>query len=424
MKLLKKLKVIEQELSWDKTEIKYPLPEDFVEKTLQNFLFQNPETEQQKLQNCALSALQSSIADTKSYIQYVWEKFSGLIESANLNSQDITNKNLSNLYKLINKELTSEENKLRVSSLFGHNPSENEFNLIYRITSTEIERKQNIRRGLTHASDKCIDFFIELDVKVQKLQTSANLNIHGSKFPNFIKNVLRNDKDLKSTWTHLFLEFRKEVSSDILDSVFEEILDRYTLMSIAQLRKEYLEKKHTRKLEATRKQIKLRTEGKKSNPCTMETIKNDTSSKKMASHRRLQSELLSNVTFLKTNFKKTELNVLCLAYNMKGFSFFELLESSTSAQQHLAETNPLSESVDHLEEQPEQVSEITNQPGAASDREEEGGQSKYASSDSVGCDRCDTWYHAVCLKIDDLENLGDPWHCQPCIADIENESDE
>ncbi|CAC5399564.1 unnamed protein product [Mytilus coruscus] len=171
---------------------------------------------------------------------------------------------------------------------------------------------------------------------------------------------IRNDKDLKSTWTNLFLEFKKEVSSDILDSVFEEILDRYTLMSIAQLRKEYLEKKHTRKLEAT---------------LNLEAV-------------------------------------------------FELQESSTSAQQHLAETNPLSESVDHLEEQPEQVSEITNQPGAASDREEEGGQSKYASSDSVGCDRCDTWYHAVCLKIDDLENLGDPWHCQPCIADIENESDE
>ena len=341
--IIAKVNVIEQELSKDNTEIKYPVPEDFVEKTLQNLLFQDPETEQQTLQNIALSTLQDIIVDTRSYIQYVWEKFSGLIEGANLNSQDITNKNLSNFYKLINKELTSEENKVRVSSLFGHNPSENEFNLIYRITSTvrkevlrlaanpivqkalkqaeeekgktfdnspagigkiryiagwclfklmkkrkkgimstmynrskvhiteklirekeiiehleisqlneskdqeslkEIERKQNLRRGLTHVSDKCADFFGELDNKVQKLQTSANLNIHGSKFPNFIKNVLRNDEDLKSKWTHLFLDFKKEVSSDILNSVFEEILDRYTLMSIAQLRKEYLEKKN------------------------------------------------------------------------------------------------------------------------------------------------------------------------------------
>ncbi|CAC5395431.1 unnamed protein product [Mytilus coruscus] len=179
-------------------------------------------------------------------------------------------------------------------------------------------------------------------------------------------------------------------------------------MSIAQLRKEYLEKEHTRKLEATCKQIKMRTEGKKSNPCTIETVKNDTSSKKTASHRRLQSELLSNVTFLETNFKKTELNVLCLAYNMKGLrsvstnkgvaemlrpvilsndsmlnfeAVFELQESSTSAQQHVAETIPLSESVDHLEEeQPEQVSEITSQSGETSDREEEGGQSKFKQS--------------------------------------------
>ena len=203
----------------------------------------------------------------------------------------------------------------------------------------------------------------------------------------------------------------------------------------------------------------------------------------------MQSELLSNVTFLETNFKKTELNVLCLAYNMKGFksvstkkgiaemlrpvilshesmlnfeAVFELQEASTSEQQHVEETIPLSESVDHLEEeQSEQLSEITNQSGATSDREE-GGQSKCkqsskrrntrkrksmgtkkgkgkkrkgpvkwpcgictkdASSDSVGCDRCDTWYHADCLKIDDLEKLGDPWYCQPCIDDIEKESD-
>ncbi|CAG2226598.1 unnamed protein product [Mytilus edulis] len=96
------------------------------------------------------------------------------------------------------------------------------------------------------------------------------------------------------------------------------------------------------------------------------------------------------------------------AYNMKGFksvstkkgiaemlrhvilsnesmlnfeAVFELQEASTSAQQHVEETNPLSESVDHLEEeQSEQVSEITNQSGATSDREEEGGQSKCKQS--------------------------------------------
>ncbi|VDI61515.1 Hypothetical predicted protein [Mytilus galloprovincialis] len=56
---------------------------------------------------------------------------------------------------------------------------------------------------------------------------------------------------------------------------------------------------------------------------------------------------------------------------------FELQEASTSAQQHVEKTNPLSESVDHLEEeQSEQVREITNQSDATSDREEEGGQSK------------------------------------------------
>ncbi|CAG2226599.1 PIF1 [Mytilus edulis] len=141
--IIAKVNVIEQELSKDNTEIKYPLPEDFVEKTLHNLLFQNPETEQQTLQNIALSTLQDSIVDTRNYIQYVWKKFSGLIEGAYLNSQDITNKKLSNLYKLINKELTSEENKVTVSSLFGHNPSENEFNLIYRITSTV--RKEVLR---------------------------------------------------------------------------------------------------------------------------------------------------------------------------------------------------------------------------------------------------------------------------------------
>ena len=45
-----------------------------------------------------------------------------------------------------------------------------------------------------------------------------------------------------------------------------------------------------------------------------------------------------------------------------------------------------------------------------------------ASIDSVGCDRCDTWFHSDCLKIENLDELGDEWFCQTCIEEMENES--
>ena len=40
----------------------------------------------------------------------------------------------------------------------------------------EIERRQNIRRGLTNVNDACADFFQEVDKKLRQIQTFSNLN--------------------------------------------------------------------------------------------------------------------------------------------------------------------------------------------------------------------------------------------------------
>jgi hypothetical protein len=32
----------------------------------------------------------------------------------------------------------------------------------------------------------------------------------------------------------------------------------------------------------------------------------------------------------------------------------------------------------------------------------------------LGCDGCDSWFHADCLKIEDLDELPDKWFCNEC----------
>ena len=34
--------------------------------------------------------------------------------------------------------------------------------------------------------------------------------------------------------------------------------------------------------------------------------------------------------------------------------------------------------------------------------------------DWVQCDKCDSWYHLLCLEIDDPEDIVDEWVCPEC----------
>lgn len=84
-------------------------------------------------------------------------------------------------------------------------------------------------------------------------------------------------------------------------------------MSKSQLRKRYLNDVKAQKTETHRKQIKMRekTTNVKSNPFNMAFIINDSSENKLVSHRRLQSEILTNDSFLSLTFTKVNLKKPC-----------------------------------------------------------------------------------------------------------------
>jgi hypothetical protein len=60
----------------------------------------------------------------------------------------------------------------------------------------EIMRKQNVRKGLTNISDKCFNFFLLLDKKIRLLETTANIDIHGTNFHSFVISQLQKDESL------------------------------------------------------------------------------------------------------------------------------------------------------------------------------------------------------------------------------------
>lgn len=50
----------------------------------------------------------------------------------------------------------------------------------------EIQRKKNIRHGLTNVTDACFEFFIEMDKKIRDLETLNNLTLYTSNIYSFI----------------------------------------------------------------------------------------------------------------------------------------------------------------------------------------------------------------------------------------------
>ena len=220
----------------------------------------------------------------------------------------------------------------------------------------------------------------------------------------------------------------------------------------------------------------MRTDSKKATPCNFTSLKNDTSENKCASHKRLQSEIIQDGSFLEKTFKKHELNILCKVYEvqnlklsftkkviaqllkpailqaegMKNDRLSTIDEDMTSAEGSFQTDDKPSSSGLNREQECEQppVSPCSSQPVLKKidkktetvnkrKRSSKGKRKKIkkgpvkwpcgichldASSDSVGCDRCDTWYHGDCLKIENLDDLGDEWFCKNCMEEMEIES--
>lgn len=115
--------------------------------------------------------------------------------------------------------------------------------------------------------------------------------MHGSNFHSFVISQLQSDQLLFKSFCD---QFEVHVEKDDAQVLFSEIVQKYSLMSLSQMRKRYLKDVKAQKTEAHRKQIKMRekTANVKTNPFNMAYKKNDSSEKKLVSHRRLQSEIL------------------------------------------------------------------------------------------------------------------------------------
>ncbi|KAJ8313158.1 hypothetical protein KUTeg_009289 [Tegillarca granosa] len=314
----------------------------------------------------------------------------------------------------------------------------------------ETMRRQNVRHGLTNVNDKCFEYFLLVDKLVTSLQTVQNLNLHGEKFYAHLTSELYENETLAEKWHNLFEDFnKKEELQNQIKALFSEVIEKYCMMSVAQLRKEYLRNLEVKKREATRKQIKIKSAKVKKDKFDMETLASDKTDGKAASHKRLQSELLKDSTFLEENFKKTELVKLCQMYQVK--------QKSSHSKKHIADLlKPIVIESSHIPslfidlqtteapESPIPSSSVSNIQGCSTSmlHTEESvkvkkrkigvgkGKGKRrktsivkwpcgicgddANFDSVGCDGCDTWFHGTCLKIENLDDLPSEWFCENC----------
>jgi hypothetical protein len=134
-----------------------------------------------------------------------------------------------------------------------------------------------------------------------------------------LKEKVLGSVDLYKMWMKLFENYEstpctsKEIITEThIRLLFGDVTQKYLKMSISQLRRDYLHEQKVKKAEATSKQIKMR-----SKHCTkafnFSTIENDSTSDKTASHKRLQSEIISDANFLQ-QFTKKELDKLCQYY--------------------------------------------------------------------------------------------------------------
>jgi hypothetical protein len=114
----------------------------------------------------------------------------------------------------------------------------------------EIMHKQNVRKGLTNISDKCFNFFLLLDKKIRLLETTANIDIHGTNFHSFVISQLQKDESLLNAFNS---QFSTQISQEEAKTLQNEFISKYSMMSLCQLRKSYLKDMKSQKNRSTQK---------------------------------------------------------------------------------------------------------------------------------------------------------------------------
>jgi hypothetical protein len=135
----------------------------------------------------------------------------------------------------------------------------------------ETERRQNIRAGLTHISDKAFYFFTKLCSATLFLQTPETLTAAGENIQHFIKEHLQSNTDLKVHWLTLFPETTslptwtvdEESVHTLVLGLFNDTVDLFSRVMINQYRKDLLSAMRERKTEALRSEVGPRKRRKK-----------------------------------------------------------------------------------------------------------------------------------------------------------------
>jgi hypothetical protein len=166
----------------------------------------------------------------------------------------------------------------------------------------EISRKQNVRQGLTNITDSSFSFFLHLDAKIRNMESVQSAQLHGEALYVHIRQSVEKDLVLVAEWVEL-LRSPNTVghlvddmqSGDAIRTLYNDVVQKFLRISCGQFRKEYLHILTLQKEEAHRKQIQMKsTKPTCSSNWNFAQIISDVTLNKIASHRRLQAELLRN----------------------------------------------------------------------------------------------------------------------------------
>lgn len=154
---------------------------------------------------------------------------------------------IKDLYKLKKREECS---RLRHQLDLLHHPEASEHQLMQRSEDKEsleeTSRRQNVRKGLTNITD--FNFFMLLDKKIRLIEISTNIDLHGSHFHSFVISQLKSDQLLFKSFCD---QFEVHVEKDDAQVLFSDIVQKYSFMSLSQMRKRYLKDVKAQKTEAS-----------------------------------------------------------------------------------------------------------------------------------------------------------------------------
>lgn len=119
----------------------------------------------------------------------------------------------------------------------------------------EVQRKQNLRHGLTNITDGCVHFFLELDKQIRGLETLQNLNLYTSKIYAFISEEISDSDLIREQWRNLFTNVPFDENFSMISALFDEVLAKYLRMSSNQFMRECNQNFAADKEKAQRKQV-------------------------------------------------------------------------------------------------------------------------------------------------------------------------